>query len=873
MATKTFEELKQLAIQIRDEKTNKQNTATRIGTQMLEHLDKLEQDYYDKTATDEELKERDEKLTELEEVTSENRSNTTIVDNNIDVDYEEGDGYMSSANSLSLGVFGTHRIYQNIPANKIVRIIIENNSGDAYYYHVTDENDNILETFKSGNFPYGYTFKKRECITKLYASIQDLAITTILIGDNYPININVQENKAKVAELESKSVLINNITANLVYPNKCTYGAVIKLNGDIDTAFPPDEYCVSEFIHVSGNNITANSFQQSGWGSYNVYDSNFNYLRTISNSASYTYQSGDVYVRICFRWNADISNIMANYGDVLLAYSEYSPIGGYLEKPLTRIDTIVDSKCDNLFTINLVDKSKCLSAKIISNTDNDFSDFSDAHYWATDYIPVAGRNISANSFQQGTFGSFVVYDKDKNPLAVIRNSALYEYKEARGDYYVRISIYSSNDNIVDFRANYGDSLQPYVEYKTIIEKISDNESSIAGLKDERYADASAQPVIGFDNLTEWFNSVFTSWPLVRDFDGGFNMKEILYKTTEATLELHNLSIVDGVLTDNGIAETITLDSSWLDPSLGQNVYRIPFKKTIQYIPAPKGFFADNSTLDDTGYISAGTIIENLPEDDEKHAIAFGIVARGFTTEYDKLREEITDIKENILENKKIGFLGDSITAMGYYISAFQQMSNCITVNYGVGGSHIAARSSDDNEAFEKRVPSLADDLDGVVVFGGTNDFGHTLTAPFGTFDDYTDEDIYSFYAGCHRTFKQLYDKYRGKPIVVMLPLHHGYEVDTPEYIFNEDGTITAGSNPTTEKTFKEYVDAIKQVAQYYSFYVIDAYSESGLNPCLETSGTRYYFTDGLHLNQVGGNRLGNFMLPLMEQVFSMFKNI
>lgn len=65
MATKTFEELKQLAIQIRDEKTDKQNTATRIGTQMLEHLNKLEQDYYDKTATDEELKQRDEKLTEL----------------------------------------------------------------------------------------------------------------------------------------------------------------------------------------------------------------------------------------------------------------------------------------------------------------------------------------------------------------------------------------------------------------------------------------------------------------------------------------------------------------------------------------------------------------------------------------------------------------------------------------------------------------------------------------------------------------------------------------------------------------------------------------------------------------------------------------
>lgn len=84
MATKTFEELKQLAIQIRDEKTNKQNTATRIGTQMLEHLDKLEQDYYDKTATDEELKERDEKLTELdnEKVGNKSISNSLYDKNN-----------------------------------------------------------------------------------------------------------------------------------------------------------------------------------------------------------------------------------------------------------------------------------------------------------------------------------------------------------------------------------------------------------------------------------------------------------------------------------------------------------------------------------------------------------------------------------------------------------------------------------------------------------------------------------------------------------------------------------------------------------------------------------------------------------------------
>ncbi|WP_300228189.1 hypothetical protein, partial [uncultured Bacteroides sp.] len=65
MATKTFEELKQMAIQIRDEKTNKQNTATRIGTQMLEHLNKLEQDFLDKDTTEGKFSELGKKMSEI----------------------------------------------------------------------------------------------------------------------------------------------------------------------------------------------------------------------------------------------------------------------------------------------------------------------------------------------------------------------------------------------------------------------------------------------------------------------------------------------------------------------------------------------------------------------------------------------------------------------------------------------------------------------------------------------------------------------------------------------------------------------------------------------------------------------------------------
>lgn len=95
MATKTFDELKQLAIQIRDEKTNKQNTANRVGAAMLEAINKLEQDYYDKIATDEELKERDEKLTELEDL-SDNINNTVNGEYSINVDFESFQGYINT---------------------------------------------------------------------------------------------------------------------------------------------------------------------------------------------------------------------------------------------------------------------------------------------------------------------------------------------------------------------------------------------------------------------------------------------------------------------------------------------------------------------------------------------------------------------------------------------------------------------------------------------------------------------------------------------------------------------------------------------------------------------------------------------------------
>jgi len=231
---------------------------------------------------------------------------------------------------------------------------------------------------------------------------------------------------------------------------------------------------------------------------------------------------------------------------------------------------------------------------------------------------------------------------------------------------------------------------------------------------------------------------------------------------------------------------------------------------------------------------------------------------------------IAPSKESHWKGKKVGFLGDSITQNGEYVASFQDLTGCTAVNYGISATHLACRNSGDTNAFEKRYLKMTTTLDMVIVFGGTNDFGHTDTAPFGEFTDGPVSGKYTYYAGLHRLCKGLKTRFPKIPIVIMTPVHHGYEIDTPEFIYNTNGSFKIGTNATTGKTFKEYVDALKEVAAYYSLIVIDAYSYSNLTPSVESSTKRTYFKDGLHLNAAGGLRLAKWMVPQLETVYEMF---
>ena len=64
---------------------------------------------------------------------------------------------------------------------------------------------------------------------------------------------------------------------------------------------------------------------------------------------------------------------------------------------------------------------------------------------------------------------------------------------------------------------------------------------------------------------------------------------------------------------------------------------------------------------------------------------------------------------------------------------------------------------------------------------------------------------------------------------------------------------------------KKYVDAIREVAEYYALPVLDLYKMSGFQPAVEIIRTTY-MPDGLHPNDAGAakiaDKLRDFLLAL-----------
>lgn len=219
-----------------------------------------------------------------------------------------------------------------------------------------------------------------------------------------------------------------------------------------------------------------------------------------------------------------------------------------------------------------------------------------------------------------------------------------------------------------------------------------------------------------------------------------------------------------------------------------------------------------------------------------------------------------------LKGLKINFLGDSITeghgtsdssTKPYHQLLKAKVGLAEARNYGLGGTKIArlpvVTDHQFDQDFNLRAPTMDTDADAIVVFGGTNDFGHG-TIPLGTMDD---RDVHTFYGGLHTLCQYLIKTYIAKPIIFMTPLHRLNE------ILDHNNRIQAGN--TDARPLIDFVRAIREVCEFYSIPVLDLYKESGMYAQM-WAWCEGYMPDGLHPNDAGHELIAHKLQKFLENL-------
>ncbi|MBR6668768.1 MAG: SGNH/GDSL hydrolase family protein [Clostridia bacterium] len=210
-----------------------------------------------------------------------------------------------------------------------------------------------------------------------------------------------------------------------------------------------------------------------------------------------------------------------------------------------------------------------------------------------------------------------------------------------------------------------------------------------------------------------------------------------------------------------------------------------------------------------------------------------------------------------LQGLKINFLGDSITEghgctcdEAKFTSLIATKYGAVTRCYGIGGTRLARQTAPSENPrhdldFPSRVAEMDPDADLIVVFGGTNDFGHG-DAPFGASEDRTAD---TFCGALHELYTSLLKKYPEAVIMVMTPLHRASECEP-----NMHGKVLA-----------DYVSAIRAAAEYYSLPVLDLWAVSGIQPAVPVMKDKY-MPDGLHPNDAGHVILTGKIVKFIENL-------
>lgn len=209
---------------------------------------------------------------------------------------------------------------------------------------------------------------------------------------------------------------------------------------------------------------------------------------------------------------------------------------------------------------------------------------------------------------------------------------------------------------------------------------------------------------------------------------------------------------------------------------------------------------------------------------------------------EKDRERIAESRIDF-SGKKIACLGDSITEASNldseedyqqysYPSQLKELLGAEEVyNLGIGGSSIGRYWAD---AFVDRYQEIPEDVDIIIVMGGTNDGFCVSDQEFGNLE----ERAYRTFCGdLDELMRGLKENYPDADIFFATPLPNILQ----DYLMSERDYLLPQ---------KDFVDVILRMAQEYDFGLIDLYN-SNLLDSHDANIVAEYMPDGVHGNHDG----------------------
>jgi lysophospholipase L1-like esterase len=213
--------------------------------------------------------------------------------------------------------------------------------------------------------------------------------------------------------------------------------------------------------------------------------------------------------------------------------------------------------------------------------------------------------------------------------------------------------------------------------------------------------------------------------------------------------------------------------------------------------------------------------------------------------------------DNVLFEKKLLFVGDSITEGVYYnggwVSLIESRNNCACTNEGHGGYSIGKTPNSNNNLLSL-LPNMSNNYDYVLLSGGYNDFTTSPRAEIGELTPYTYSALTAntFCGDLENYIRTARTKWKNAKIGFIL---------TMKKEFNDTDT---------NDRQVQYWELIRQACKKYSIPLLDLFNESGLvgvsvDGVTDLITTTYYHNaDGTHPNDLGYEYLYNKVVEFVK---------